>query len=444
VVSQLLNIVPADAITLGNHEFDNGVAEVAHFIDELQSPVIVSNIDAKDEPVIKEKYQKSIVINRDGRNIGLIGAIVVDTVNIANPEKLHFLDEIESVKREAERLKNENSTDIVIVLSHCGIEIDLLMAEQCGDLIDVIVGGHSHVLLYKGTPPLGSAVDTYPAVVEQSNGHKTLIVQASAYTKYLGDLTVYFDANGEVVNYEGNPIFIDASIEPDQEVVNIMAPMKVEIDAIGSRKVGHIKALLDRGCSTAECNLGTFLTDAFLDFIVSDSEFQTETGWTYASIALLHSGAIRNPLPPGEMTFDDLFTTFLPLPLANTLSVIEVKGEDLMKAFEFSAESYSTYNFLQFSGLRVALNTTSKQVLRLDALCQTCEVPAYIPMNPANYYRVIVPTFIGEGGNSFKMFLNKKSTLKTTKKLAIEVVEMYLKKLGPIIQRKDDRLIVMK
>jgi len=61
---------------------------------------------------------------------------------------LKFLDEVETVNDEAKRLK-EKGVDIIIVLSHCGLDVDRIMAAKC-PLIDVIVGGHSHTFLYSG------------------------------------------------------------------------------------------------------------------------------------------------------------------------------------------------------------------------------------------------------------------------------------------------------
>lgn len=134
----------------GNHEFDRGVQEVVHFLEHLKSPVIVANLDDTDEPGLKGKYKKSLIIERENRKIGLIGALVVATLEISSPEKLKILDEIESVKTEARRLKEEEDVNIIVVLSHCGLVIDRQMAQNSEDLLDVIVGGHSHTLLYRG------------------------------------------------------------------------------------------------------------------------------------------------------------------------------------------------------------------------------------------------------------------------------------------------------
>lgn len=60
----------------------------------------------------------------------------------------------------------------------------------------------------------GEAYYPYPLVVEQSDGHKVYIVQASAYTKYIGDFVVYFDENGEIQNFSGNPIYLDSGVIP--------------------------------------------------------------------------------------------------------------------------------------------------------------------------------------------------------------------------------------
>lgn len=259
VTAQFLNLVEADATTLGNHDFDRGIPEVVHFLENLHSPVIVANINDAEEPTIQGKYNKSKVITKGGRKIGLIGAIVVATMEISVPGKLQILDEIESVKKEAERLRTEEDVNMIVVLSHCGLVIDREMAQQSGDLIDVIVGGHSHTLLYRGVPVPGpdNAADTYPIVYNHSSGHNTLIVQASAYTKYLGDLIVYFDDNGEVQAWEGNPVFLDETVEPDAEVVEAMKPWKEAVDAVAKREVGEVKTLLYRDdCAIGECNIG--------------------------------------------------------------------------------------------------------------------------------------------------------------------------------------------
>lgn len=163
MTKHFLNMLKADATTLGNHEFDRGVPEVVEFLKNLESDVVVANLDDSEEPELQGLYKKSKIVERDGRKIGLVGALVQATIEISNPGKLKILDEIEYVKREAERLRDEDGVDIVVVLSHCGLVIDREMAQKGGSAIDVIVGGHSHSLLHNGTSIPGSTtaiVDT--------------------------------------------------------------------------------------------------------------------------------------------------------------------------------------------------------------------------------------------------------------------------------------------
>lgn len=64
---------------MGNHEFDDGVAGVVPYIKSLRHPVIVSNIDASAEPTIDGLFNKSIVIERNGKKIGIIGVLLSST-----------------------------------------------------------------------------------------------------------------------------------------------------------------------------------------------------------------------------------------------------------------------------------------------------------------------------------------------------------------------------
>lgn len=130
---------------------------------------------------------------------------------------MRFTNESIAVREEAAKLKSEG-VDIIIVLSHCGLDVDYIIAQNAGPDVDVIVGGHSHTFMYttapgERAPGPDKPGDTYPAVVTHEDGHRVLIVQASAYLKYVGDITVYFDTEGRVVTYEGAPVYLDSNVE---------------------------------------------------------------------------------------------------------------------------------------------------------------------------------------------------------------------------------------
>ena len=146
----------------------------------------------------------------------------------------------------------DQGVDIIIVLSHCGLDVDYQIARETASLIDVIVGGHTHTFMYTvkngETPPGPDKVqDEYPAVVESSSGHKVLIVQASAFMKYVGDLIVYFDQNGHVVTWEGNPIYLDTNIKQGN-VFSIMNFTAIKI-AADSFLISIRSAYISRVCA---------------------------------------------------------------------------------------------------------------------------------------------------------------------------------------------------
>lgn len=68
--------------TLGNHEFDNGIENLAQFVDAIESPMVLANVDFSEEPSfphLQSKFSNSTVIIRNGRKIGIIGVITTDT-----------------------------------------------------------------------------------------------------------------------------------------------------------------------------------------------------------------------------------------------------------------------------------------------------------------------------------------------------------------------------
>ena len=118
---------------------------------------------------------------------------------------------MESIDAEAKRLKAVG-VDILIALGHSGYEVDQAIAAGVPD-IDLVVGGHSHSFLYSGAAPsVEKPSGPYPTLVRQPGTRRVVpVVQAYAYTKYLGVFKLQFDEDGEVVGWEGEPKLLDAS-----------------------------------------------------------------------------------------------------------------------------------------------------------------------------------------------------------------------------------------
>lgn len=89
----------------------------------------------------------------------------------------------------------KRGVNIIIALGHSGYEVDKEIAENC-PLVDVVIGGHSNTFLYNGLQPDVDSIDgPYPTVIKQDSGKEVPVVQAYAYTKYLGELELSVSFN---------------------------------------------------------------------------------------------------------------------------------------------------------------------------------------------------------------------------------------------------------
>lgn len=330
---------------------------------------------------------------------------------------------------EAARLKAEG-VNIVVVLTHCGLDRDRDIARFGGPDIDIIVGGHSHSFLFSGEnlPSLDRPADNYPASVTQESGHKVLIVQASAYTKYVGEITLYFDDEGIVQHYEGEPHFLSTDVVQDPEVLAAIQPWKEIIDESGKRVVGSIKFTGSSiGCYQRECIMGTLQAESMLASVLDDAD---DGGWTYATISMTNPGGVRGTLSSGVLTYSDLVTT---TPFENTVDSMEIEGKHIKEALEFSVR-YDSPSVLQVAGMRVVFNMTKpayQRVVNLDVLCRMCDVPRYEPLQDDVWYRLVLNNFLLNNGDNFAMLRDNSRNHKVGA-IDIDALTAYIEKNSPI------------
>uniref|UniRef100_A0A182NS58 Apyrase n=1 Tax=Anopheles dirus TaxID=7168 RepID=A0A182NS58_9DIPT len=444
VTAHFLNLLPADVMTLGNHEFEHGIAGLAPFLDAIDSPVVVANIDDREEPTLQGKYSKSVVLERGGRKIGVIGVIHHLTNTMGMTERLRFLDEVEQLRLEIDRLK-EAAVQHIIVLSHCGLGIDRNIARSLPD-VDVVVGGHSHTFLYNGTTDAfpDDAEDTYPIVVEHPGGRTTLIVQAASYAKYVGRITLYFDEAGNIREWEGNPEFLDETVPNDPEVLVQLVPWREQVNVQANRHVGYSAVMLDKpDCALGECNFGNFITDGYIDYFATEAQkVPSANQWTEVAIAFNTGGGMRTSLSVGNITFDDLVTA---VPFEDTVDSFDLQGSDILKVLEHSASRYGTSDMMQMSGMRVTYDLSrpvGERVVSVAMRCRYCQVPRYEALDPERSYRVATGTYIRNGGSGYTMIPQRATNL-VVGPVDIAVLERYVQKMTPVITGTEGRITVI-
>ena len=148
---ELVNALGYDVITLGNHEFDDGIEHLGRRLAGLKCPVVCSNYDFSQFEL--DKYVKPyVVLKRGGMRIGIFGMLtdITKVVERTIADRLPKFDDVETADRWASYLKNEKKCDIVIALTHLGIENEDFMDQdlvRATRNIDLVVGGHSHTFI---------------------------------------------------------------------------------------------------------------------------------------------------------------------------------------------------------------------------------------------------------------------------------------------------------
>ncbi|XP_028166539.1 apyrase-like isoform X1 [Ostrinia furnacalis] len=350
ITAMFMNMLPHDAHAIGNHEFDDGPEGLAPYLSGLNAPVVAANMDSSEEPALQGLYKPHVVIERKGRKIGIIGLITVDTEKLSTPGKVKFTDPREATRREAQTL-TDKGVDIIILLSHCGLDVDKELARDFGEHIDIIVGGHTHSLLWNGPSPSGEPVaGPYPIFVESAvdKKHKTMIVQASAFTKYMGNLTLFFDFRGDLVKYEGGPIFLDRSIAEDAEIKAKLAPYAEIVHKAENVPIGETKTSLSfEACVFGECALGDALVDSQNDYAKSKVKSSLDF------LSFIQRGNIKSSIPQGTITEGTLFEL---LPFNDRMETFELQGKWVLEALERSVrDAWANHPFkgpwvLQVSG----------------------------------------------------------------------------------------------
>ncbi|KAK3608407.1 hypothetical protein CHS0354_035407 [Potamilus streckersoni] len=421
--SFFMNKLKYDAMCLGNHEFDQGVEGLVAFLGNVTFPVLSANIDVSGEPRLQGKLKKSTVkILPNGVKVGIIGFSSTETAYISNAgPTVKFQNEILAIRDEADRLTSQG-VQILIALGHAGYASEQDIAKAIPNL-DIVVGGHSHTFLYSGPQPSWEPIEgPYPTVVVQEDGRKVPVVTAFAWGKYLGRIDVTFDANGTALNWTGNPMLLNNSVEQDnatlQEVLQMAKPLKEIRNTIIGTTAVNLEGEFP-SCRLKECSMGNLFADAIIDFHL-DKKNDNET-WAAAPIAIWNGGGIRASIKQGKISLGDIYTV---LPYANSVDKITISGFNLRQALEQAVANYNTTTppaaFPQVSGLRVMFDLQKPKGSRLVSVyarCEKCKDLEYSSLNDNANYSVLTSGFLVKGGDGYTSFQKKTEHIRMSNKI---------------------------
>ena len=420
LAAEMMNKMGYDGMTVGNHEFDDGPEVLAGFMDAVNFPVLMSNADVSGEELLADKLMKSTVIEKGGEKIGLIGLTPIDTDELSSPGKnIIFTDPSDAVQGEVDRL-SEEGVNKIIVLSHSGYGVDQTVAENTTG-VDVIVGGHTNTLL----GDMDGAAGPYPTVV---NGVQ--IVSAYAYGKFLGELNVTFDDDGNVTAASGAPLVMDAAVTEDEATKSRIAEAAAPLDEIRNKVVAEASAAIDGSrdtCRAGECQMGNLVAEAMLDRVADQG----------VTIAITNGGGLRASIDAGEVTMGEVLTV---LPFQNTLSTFETTGANIVAALEngVSQVEEGAGRFPQVAGLQFTWDPEAEPGSRIVDVYVASGMD-WEPIDPEETYLAVTNNYVRNGGDGYSVFEGAANAYDFGPDLA-DVTAEYLAAMGPYEPFTDGRI----
>lgn len=426
---EMMNVTGYDVVTLGNHEFDYGYAQLKENMTKADFKILCANVYGEDgTPIFDANYTYT---TKSGVKIGFFGMETPEAQTKANPaliKGLKFDTDLKAVaEKQLEALKDD---DVVIALSHLGVDdsskpytsYDLYNAAKG---IDFIIDGHSHSVMTKGKN--GEPI--------QSTGTKF----ANIGVIVIDDASKKIESNSlyEIKEDTAKDAAVAAAAQKiidriDKEYGAVFAKSKVELNG----------AKAPNGNRDGETNNGDLITDAMLWKVMQNKEGLTVN--EDHVVAITNGGGIRAAIKVGDVTKKDIKTV---LPFGNTIEVIYVTGNELLEALEASTFCVpeSIGGFPQVSGISYTISTGAVY----DANAETYPASTYygpksinrVTINSINgkefkandTYAVVTNNFCAEGGDTYYAFAAATSKFDTGVTLDMAVMDYITKELKGVI-----------
>ena len=430
----MMNAAGYDVVTLGNHEFDYGYAQLKENMSKAKFKVVCADVFNEDgTPIFDASYTYT---TKSGVKVGFFGMETPETQTKANPaliKGLTFATGDAFTKAAADQVAALKDADVVICLAHLGVDAESapyrstdLYAAVKG--IDFIIDGHSHTVMTKGEKgePIqstGTAFENIGVIVIDNASKK---IESNSLFEIKEDT-----AKDAAVSAAAKTI-VD---RVNKEYGVVFAKSEVTLNG----------AKAPNGNRDSETNNGDLITDAMIWKVM-----QNKDGLTVNEdhvVAITNGGGIRAAIAKGDVTKKDINTV---LPFGNTVAVVYVTGEQLLEALEASTFSTPTAvgGFPQVSGINFTIHT-GKAYDKNDATYP--ESTYYGPktinrvvINSVNgkefkaneVYAVVTNNFCAAGGDTYYAFAAASAQFDTGIPLDEAVMEYVTTELKGVIGEK--------
>ena len=430
---ELMNAAGYDVVTLGNHEFDYGYANLQTIMKDAKFKV-VCNIKYNGKLAFDASY---VVETKGGLKVGFLGLTTPETSTKAHPAKIKGVTFMAQnalysfATQEAADLKAGGS-DVVIALTHLGVDPESkpnrstdLYANAKG--IDFIIDGHSHTKMTEG-----------------ENGEP--IQSTETKLKYVGvvvidNATKKIESN-ELIQLDG---YANEDADTKAAADAIITDVDARLGAVFAKSEVELNGKRDPGVRTQETNLGDLITDALLWYATKDGKLDVPADHI---VAVTNGGGIRASIKAGDITMKDINTV---LPFGNTVAVVYISGEKLLESLEAATQSAPTAlgGFPQIAGINLSLCTGAAYDKQDETYPggSTYYGPTSInrvtinsingkPFRAKDTYAVVTNDFMAAGGDVYYAFASSPKIVDTGTPMDEALVEFIKVKLNGVIGKE--------
>jgi 5'-nucleotidase len=350
---RLLSMMGYDAVCLGNHEFDLKPEGLARILASARSsgkipPLVASNVifstESNKDDALETIFNRGVVkpfrvLEKGGLRIGIFGLMGKDAAEVAPfASPVSFADPIAAAQKMVKVLRETQSVDLVICLSHSGLsenkkksEDEILAREVDG--IDIIISGHTHT-----------------KVNDALLINNTIIVQSWEYGKQLGVLDISYD-EGHVSLKNYRSVEINDTISGDADISEQIKAFEGEItrrvlaeEGLAFREI-IAETDFDLVLQTDESNLGNLITDS-MRWYVNKYDNNPSNPPANPLVSVISNGVIRDPIVKGASGQIAVCDAFRAIPLGIGFDEAQTMGYPLISIYVYPSELKKTIEVL--------------------------------------------------------------------------------------------------
>lgn len=378
-----LNAAGVDVSAVGNHEFDQGQADLlGRIIPNSDFPILGANVYRADNTRLLDPYS---IVERNGVKIGFVGTVATTTAAKVSPGGivgLEFRDPVAETNKVAEELKTSGAADVVIALLHEDAEAYIDGFDP--DHVDFVFGGDSHNF-------------------SRNETHAVPYAQSHEYGKMLTDVDFTFNTATrqiESVRIEQYDLARTQGmgVLPNQAVADIVEEAQAQSDEIGQEIVAETAYSFYRGSNSGGEPGSNRGVESTLNHLIAEAqrasmeEFLAEE----IQVGFMNAGGVRADMEAGEVTYADANTV---QPFGNEVSVATISGQGILDTLErqWQADENAEHPRLALGlseGFSYTYDPTAPRMQRVIGATLHGQ-----PIDPAQDYRIAASTFLFEGGD---------------------------------------------